>query len=115
TAESDVRRFYETIDRTQLPTISMTLRDRLRLMKHVELSMPRARKQAAALVEQAGGPPIMLVAGWVVGIAAIPFVLPLLRGVHSLWKRRRRLVRELCPTCAYPLAGLPEPRCPECG
>lgn len=31
------------------------------------------------------------------------------------WWRGRRLRRGLCPECGYPLPGLPQPQCPECG
>ena len=39
-------------------------------------------------------------------------------GLVLLWRFRGRLLRILehrCVRCAYPLRGLPEPRCPECG
>jgi hypothetical protein len=115
TAEAEVRMFYESIDTEQLPTLSTTLSDRLWLAKRIELACAVARTRAVELVERPGNAPVVVIAGWVVALAAVPFVLPLVRGLHSMWVRRRRLVRELCPTCAYPLFGLPTPRCPECG
>lgn len=30
-------------------------------------------------------------------------------------RKRRRVRRGLCPECKYDMAGLPEPKCPECG
>lgn len=30
-------------------------------------------------------------------------------------RRKRRTLRNACPTCGYPLAGLKHPVCPECG
>lgn len=39
--------------------------------------------------------------------------------MYELWRgpmrRRRRLRLGQCVGCGYPLTGLPEPRCPECG
>jgi hypothetical protein len=39
---------------------------------------------------------------------AVAFV----RGPARRWRRRRA---SRCTRCGYPLTGLPEPRCPECG
>jgi len=114
TAEAEVRQFYETIDTQQLPNLSPTLRERLKLCKRLELACAGVRTRGVDVVPQNPGV-IVVVAGWIFAAGALPFVVPVLRGFFSLWMRRRRLVRELCQTCAYPLAGLPEPRCPECG
>ncbi len=62
--------------------------------------------------------------GWLRGVL---FVLSLAYGLTSVRRRRkrrlagrqnlywRRYLAGLCPRCEYSLAGLPEPRCPECG
>jgi hypothetical protein len=34
---------------------------------------------------------------------------------YAMDHRRRMTMEGTCPTCGYPLKGLPEDRCPECG
>jgi hypothetical protein len=52
------------------------------------------------------------------GVAYAPCVLVLLILAWISYRsgvRRSRLQGNRCLCCGYPLAGLPEPRCPECG
>lgn len=42
-------------------------------------------------------------------------VLMFMLGAIAHLRTRRRLRRNLCPACAYSLAGQAEPGCPECG
>jgi hypothetical protein len=51
----------------------------------------------------------------VAGVAGTPGGIWLLVVAHRWRERRRRQRENLCPSCAYPLRGLPEARCPECG
>jgi hypothetical protein len=46
----------------------------------------------------------------VIAFAAAPAIWTLVR-----YRRRRRVMRGLCPKCGYILRGITEPRCPECG
>jgi hypothetical protein len=52
-------------------------------------------------------------------VLAAPFVFfALALGQIPLWRRANRRLRRAegkCEKCGYPLMGLPEPRCPECG
>lgn len=48
----------------------------------------------------------------------IPLYGPLASAILStlvLWKLSRGHPPETCPSCGYPLSGLPTPICPECG
>ena len=56
-----------------------------------------------------------LISVWYVAIPALPLCAVFLRGLRQEWFRRSRWRANCCPTCAYPLFGLPERRCPECG
>jgi len=60
----------------------------------------------------------LTITGFVAIALIVAFSLQLLHSFLFIQRRkrgRRRLRRDCCPKCGYPLRGLPEPRCPECG
>ena len=88
--------------------------------RKVEWGLPR-RVATSAPVRSPGRP----IAPWIFNIPnrawTIPFwpflalaTLPLVRRGVGIMRRRLRLKRNRCPSCAYDLRGTPG-RCPECG
>jgi hypothetical protein len=57
----------------------------------------------------------LAIAPWLPASLAALGVLPILTGVLRVWRARRRLRANRCGHCDYPLTGLPQRRCPECG
>lgn len=68
----------------------------------------RRRVPLGKVVASGVGGPFWALVPLLLAWPALAFV----RGPIRRWRRRRR---GCCTSCGYPLAGLPGPRCPECG
>lgn len=64
---------------------------------------------------QDGYQTVFAVGGWVAGLPGLLFLVPILTGLITEARMATRRRRGVCAACAYPMFGLPEPRCPECG
>jgi hypothetical protein len=74
----------------------------------------RALARGAAFLQD-GFQTAIALGGWVAGLPGLLFLVPILTGLITEARMSARRRRGLCAACAYPMFGLPEPRCPECG
>lgn len=80
----------------------------------IRLVSQRALTRGASFLQD-GFQTVLALGGWVAGIPGLLFLIPIFSGLISEARMAARRRRGLCAACAYPLIGLPEPRCPECG
>ena len=75
----------------------------------IAVLIDRARDEVAGLVTL-----ITVATGFAAGVGFTKWRVA--ARIRKTTRRRRAAVgRSKCPSCAYSLLGLPEPRCPECG
>jgi hypothetical protein len=99
---------------TPIPSRRGKVNDTVAFALHCRSATAAAKKNGMAIVDWRGDP-IVVVPVSILRYLALPFFVPALLLVGSRFIAWYRSTRGLCRTCAYPLIGLPEPRCPECG
>jgi hypothetical protein len=74
----------------------------------------RALSRGFAMLRD-GSQTIVAVPTWLAGVPGLLMLLPIATAAITELRMSRRKRQGCCPSCAYPLIGLPQPRCPECG